>query len=55
MEDEAWNLLDRHVLGVICLTLTKNVAYSMAEAKTTLEMMSILWDMYQKPSTNNKI
>ena len=46
MENEEWNLLDRQVLGVIRLTLIKNVAQNVAETKTTLEMMSILLDMY---------
>ncbi|PON33693.1 hypothetical protein PanWU01x14_350650, partial [Parasponia andersonii] len=55
MEDDDWQLLDRHVLGVIRLTLTKNVAHNVAEAKTTAEMMSILSDMYEKPSANNKV
>ncbi|PON51309.1 Pol-like polyprotein/retrotransposon [Trema orientale] len=55
MEDDDWQLLDRQVLGVIRLTLTKNVAHNVAEAKTTAEMMSILSDMYEKPSANNKV
>ena len=43
------------MLGVIRLTLTKNVAHNVAEAKTIAEMMSILSDMYEKPLANNKV
>ena len=55
MKDDEWNLLDRQVLGVIRLTLSKNLAYNVAKEKTTLGIMQALADMYEKPSTNNKI
>ncbi|XP_073138911.1 uncharacterized protein [Henckelia pumila] len=55
MEADEWELLDRQVLGVSQLTLTKNVTHNVKEANTTEEMMSILSDMYEKPSVNNKV
>lgn len=48
IEDDEWKVLDQQVLGVIRLTLTRNVAHNMAEAKTTVEIMSIMLDMYEK-------
>ncbi|XP_065852126.1 retrovirus-related Pol polyprotein from transposon TNT 1-94 isoform X2 [Euphorbia lathyris] len=55
MSQEDWELLDRQVLGVIRLTLTRNVAHNVAETKSTTEMMRLLSDMYEKPSANNKV
>ena len=34
MKDDDWNLLDRQVLEVIRLILSKNVAYNVAKEKT---------------------
>ena len=55
IKTEEWNLLDRQVLWVICLTLSKNVAHNMAKEKTTVGMMQVLAEMYEKPSVNNKV
>ena len=55
MDEAEWNLLDRQVLGVIRLTLSKNVAHNVAKEKTTAGMMKVLTDMYEKPSANNKV
>ena len=55
MDEEEWNLLDRQVLGVIRLTLSKNLAHNVAKEKTTAGMMKVLTDMYEKPSANNKV
>ena len=55
MENDDWEFLDRQVLAVIRLTLTKSVAHNVAEVKTTVEMMSILSDMYENLSANNKV
>ena len=52
---EDWNLLDRHVLEVIRLTLSKNMAHNIAKEKTTVRRMGALIDMYEKPSANNKV
>ena len=39
MKDNEWNLLDRQVLEVIRLTLSKNVAHNVANEKKTAGMM----------------
>ena len=53
MKVEDWNLLDRQVLEVIRLTLSKNVAHNVAKEKTIVGMMQELTDIYEKPSANN--
>ena len=55
MKTEDWNLLDRQVLGVIHLTLSKNVTHNVAKEMTTMGMMQALAEMYEKPSTNNTV
>ncbi|CAN1807780.1 Retrovirus-related Pol polyprotein from transposon TNT 1-94 [Linum perenne] len=55
MKDDEWALLDRQVMGVIRLSLSRSVAFNVAQVKTTKEMMSVLSGMYQKPSANNKV
>ncbi|KAJ0099488.1 hypothetical protein Patl1_20557 [Pistacia atlantica] len=49
MLDEDWALLDRKILGVIRLILTKNVANNIAKETTTIGLIKILSDMYEKP------
>ena len=36
MKDEEWNLLDRQVLGVIRLTISRSVAHNVVKEKTTI-------------------
>ena len=55
MKAEEWNLLDRQVLGVIRLMLSKNVAHNVAKEKTIVGMMKALTEMDEKPSANNKV
>ena len=56
MKDEDWNLLDRQVLGVIRLTLSRFVAHNVVKKKkTTVNLMNALSSMYEKPSANNKV
>ncbi|RZC08730.1 Retrovirus-related Pol polyprotein from transposon TNT 1-94 [Glycine soja] len=55
MKQEEWNLLDRQALGVIRLTLSKNVAFNIVNEKTTAGLMKALSDMYEKPSAANKV
>lgn len=55
MTQEEWNLLDRQALGVIRLTLAKNVAFNIVNEKTTVGLMKTLSDMYEKPSAANKV
>ncbi|WVZ16676.1 hypothetical protein V8G54_009658 [Vigna mungo] len=42
MKDEDWILLDRQALGVIRLTLSRNVAFNIAKEKTTMSLMTAL-------------
>ena len=53
MKDEDWNLLDRQVLGVIRLTLSRSVAHDVVKEKTTVDLMKALTSMYEKPLANN--
>ena len=55
MKTEEWPLLDIQVLGVIRLTLSRSVAHNVVKEKTTVDLMKALSDMYEKPSTNNKV
>ena len=55
MKDDEWNLLDRQALGVIRLTLSRNVAFNIAKEKTTAGLMAALSNMYEKPSASNKV
>ena len=50
-----WNLLDRQALGVIRLTLSRNVAFNIVKEKTTAGLMAALSSMYEKPSASNKV
>lgn len=55
MKEEDWALLDRQALGVIRLTLSRNVAFNIAKEKTTAGLMAALSSMYEKPSASNKV
>ncbi|WVY97098.1 hypothetical protein V8G54_029249 [Vigna mungo] len=55
MKDEDWILLDRQALGVIRLTLSRNVAFNIAKENTTVGLMTALSSMYEKPSASNKV
>ena len=55
MKDEDWTLLDRQALRVICLTLSRNVAFNIGKETTTTSLMVALFSMYEKPSTSNKV
>ena len=55
MKAEEWALLDRQVLGVIRLTLSRSVAHNFVKEKTTTDLMKALSGMYEKPSSNNKV
>ena len=55
MKVEEWALLDRQVLGVIKLTLSRSVAHNVVKQKTTTDLMKALSGMYEKQSANNKI
>ena len=53
--EDDWNLLDRQALGVIRLTLSRNVAFNIVKEKTTTGLMAALSSMYEKPSASNKV
>ena len=55
MKQEAWDLLDHQALGVIRLTLARNMAFNIIKEKTTADLMKALSNMYKKPSTSNKL
>ena len=55
MKDEDRNLLDRQVLGVIRLTLSRLVAHNVVKEKTIVTLMKALSSMYEKPLANNKV
>jgi len=54
-KDDEWNLLDRQALGVVRLSLSRNVAFNIAKEKITASLMKALSSMYEKPSTSNKV
>ena len=37
------------------MTLLKNIAHNVAKDKSTVRLMKVLFDMYEKPFANNKI
>ncbi|KAE8692217.1 Receptor-like serine/threonine-protein kinase SD1-8 [Hibiscus syriacus] len=45
----------RQALGVIRLTLSRNVAFNIAKEKITAGLMTALSSMYEKPSASNKV
>jgi len=55
MEQLEWDLLDRQTLGVIRLTLAKNVAFNIMNENKTVNLMKALSNMYEKPSAANKV
>ena len=55
MQEVDWDLLDGQVLGVIILTLVKNMAHNLAKDKIMKGLMEVLSNMYEKSSVNNKV
>lgn len=55
MKDVEFARLDRRAMSIVRLTLTRDVAFNTTRAKTTKEMLQILADMYEKPTTANKV
>ena len=52
---EEWALLDRQVLGVIRLILSKSVAHNVVKEKIIANLKKALFGMYEKLSTNNNV
>ncbi|KAK9681713.1 hypothetical protein RND81_10G022200, partial [Saponaria officinalis] len=55
IEKAEWEHLDRQALGVVRLTLARNVAFNVISANSTVEFMNALENMYEKPSATNKL
>ena len=55
MKAEEWALLNKQVLGVIRLTLSRSVAHNVVKEKTTVDLIKALSGMYEKSSANNKV
>ena len=55
MTEEKWKLKDRQALGLIRLTLSKNVVFNIVKEKTTSDLLKALSNMYEKPSAMNKV
>lgn len=49
------DLLERHALGVVRLSLGNNVAYNIVNVKTTHGLVKVICNMYKTPSITNKI
>ncbi|VFQ95870.1 unnamed protein product [Cuscuta campestris] len=55
MLDADWVGLDRKAMSVICLSLTKNVAFNIRKEKTAKGIIEALSNMYEKPSAAKKV
>ena len=55
MTEEKWNLKDRQALGLMRLTLSRNVAFNIVKEKITSGLLKALSNMYEKPSAMNKV
>ena len=50
MTTEQWKLKDQQTLGLIRLTLSRNVTFNIIKEKTTSYMLKVLSNIYEKPS-----
>lgn len=50
-----WDLLDHQVLGMVRLTLVRNVIFNIVKEKTIADLIKTLSNMYEKPSVSNKV
>ena len=55
MTTENWKLKDRHALGVIGLTLSRNMTFNIIKEKTTSGLLKVLSNMYENPSAMDKV
>ena len=55
MKAEKLALLDKQVLRVIRLTLSRSAAHNVVKEKTTEDLMKALSGMYEKLSENSKV
>ena len=50
MKDDEWTLLDRQVLEVIKLIMSKSIVHNVVKEKNIADLMKALFGMYEKPS-----
>jgi hypothetical protein len=55
MYNSNWALLDRKVLAVIRLSLSRSVIHNVVKEKTTAGLIAALSSIYEKPLANNKM
>ena len=55
MKAKEWAFLDRQLLGVIRLTLSRSVAHNVVKEKIIAVLMKALSGMYEKSLANNKV
>ena len=55
MQEEDWLLLERQVMGIIRLSLSRRVAHNVTKERSTAILMESLSGIYEKPSANNKV
>ena len=55
MTEEKWKLKDCQALGLIRLTLSRNVVFNIVKENTTSGLLKALSNMYEKPSAMNKV
>jgi hypothetical protein len=53
--DEDWDKLDQKVVATIILSLSSNVLFNVSTQKMTKGLWDCLSDMYEMPSTSNKV
>ncbi|KAH9320417.1 hypothetical protein KI387_044517, partial [Taxus chinensis] len=54
MTDEEWKVLEKKALGSITLILEASMASNFTDAKTMVELMKSLANLYETPSALNK-
>ena len=52
---EQWKLKDRQALGLIRLTLSRNVTFNIIKEKTMSDLLKALSNMYEKSLAMNKV
>ena len=52
---DQWKLKDQQALGLIWLTLSRNMVFSIIKEKTMSDLLKALSNMYEKPSAMNKV
>ena len=55
MSPADWDVLDIKAMGFIHLTLTENMAFNVKNVTSTMDIMKVLVDTYEKPSASNKV